>query len=98
MKKNKPNHYTDIVKVLLELKTLYPSYNMGRHLSTIIDEYGDVWGLSDKELLFAITKHKATMELDVPHETCEEDINQILQDGLNLNTSYVIDDDINEIY
>jgi hypothetical protein len=26
---------------------------MGRHLATVLDEYGDIWGMSDKELAFA---------------------------------------------
>jgi hypothetical protein len=88
MKKNKPNLYNDIIEVLVELKTLYPSYSMGKHISTALDDYGDIWGLSDKEILYAFTKYKANMEMDVPHETNEEEIEEILKDGMNLSASW----------
>lgn len=88
MKKKKPDLYTDIVDVLIELKTLYPSYTMGKHISTALDEYGDIWGLSDKEVLYAFTRYKANMEMDVPHETNEEEIEEIIKDGLNLSASW----------
>lgn len=87
MKKTKQNYYKQILDVLIELKKLYPSYTMGKHLSTALDDYGDTWGLTDKEVLFALTKHKAKLELDVPHETDEDEINQILEDGMNLSSS-----------
>jgi hypothetical protein len=86
MKKNKPNIYTDIINVLTELKSLYPSYTMGKHISTALDDYGDVWGLSDKELLFAFTKYKAQMEMDVPHETGEDELKQIMDDAMDLDS------------
>lgn len=93
MKKKKPNLYSDIIDVLIELKTLYPSYTMGKHISTALDDYGDIWGLSDKEILYALTKYKATLEMDVPHETNEEEIEEILRDGLNLSLSIEEEDD-----
>lgn len=86
MKKTKQNYYKQIIEALTELKKLYPSYTIGKHLSTALDDYGDTWGLSDKEVLFALTKHKAKMELDVPHETDEEEINKIIEDGMNLSS------------
>lgn len=86
MKKNKPKHYTEILTVLQELKKSYPSYSMGKHLSTALDEYGDIWGISDKEMLFALTKYKAQMEMDVPHETGEEELDKIIEDGMNLSS------------
>lgn len=86
MKKNKPKHYTEILTTLQELKKSYPSYSMGKHLSTAFDEYGDIWGLSDKEMLFALTKYKAQMEMDVPHETDEEELDKIIKEGMNLSS------------
>ncbi len=85
MKKSKPNYYTEILAVFTELKTLYPSYSMGKHMSTILDEYGDVWGMTDKEFLYAVTKYKAQMQMDVPHETGEEELNEIIEDAKNLS-------------
>jgi len=57
---------------------------MGRHLATALDEYGDVWGLTDKEVLFALEKYKSQLELDVPH-TDENELDQIIKDGMNLD-------------
>lgn len=93
MKKKKKNLYGDIIDVLNELKVLYPSYTIGKHLSTALDDYGDIWGLSDKEVLFALTKYKAQMEMDVPHETNEEEIEEILRDGMNLTLSIEEEDE-----
>ncbi len=56
---------------------------MGRHIATALDEYGDVWGLSDREILFALEKYKAELDMDVPH-TDESEIDQIIKEGMNL--------------
>jgi hypothetical protein len=56
---------------------------MGRHIATALDEYGDVWGLSDKEILFALEKYKSELDMDVPH-TDESEIDQIIKEGMNL--------------
>jgi len=91
MKPNKPNYYNEILSCLQELKTLFPDYSMGKHLSTITDEYGDIWGISDKELSYALKKYKAQLEMYVP--THEEDIEDIIKDGMNLSTSSLIQQD-----
>jgi len=56
---------------------------MGRHIATALDEYGDVWGLSDRELLYAFEKYKAELDMDIPH-TDESEIDQIIKEGMNL--------------
>lgn len=84
MKKSKVNLYKEAIEVLLELKKLYPSYTLGKHLSTALDDYGDIWGLSDKEIHFALKRYKAQMEMDVPHETGEDELKQIIDDAMNL--------------
>ena len=93
MKKPKLNLYADIINVLMELKTLYPSYSMGKHISTALDEYGDIWGMTDKEVLYAFTKYKAQMQMDVPHETGEEELKQIIDDAMSLSIRDEEDDD-----
>jgi hypothetical protein len=57
---------------------------MGKHLSTALYEYNDVWGVSDKELLFALEKYEIELNIDDPHED-EEEIQKILKEGMNLN-------------
>lgn len=93
MKKPKLNLYADIINVLMELKTLYPSYSMGKHISTALDEYGDIWGMTDKEVLYAFTKYKAQMQMDVPHETGEDELKQIIDDAMNLSIRNEEEDD-----
>jgi len=84
MKNVKPNYYVQAIGILMELKKRYPSYNLGRHISTALDEYGDIWGMTDKELLYALTKYEATLEMDVFHETDEQELQKIIEDGMNL--------------
>jgi hypothetical protein len=80
----KPSYYNQILIVLQQLRTAYPDYNMGRHIATALDGYGDVWGLTDRELLFALEKYKSELELDIPH-TDEKELDQIIKDGMNLD-------------
>jgi hypothetical protein len=58
---------------------------MGRHLSTALADYGDFWGISDKELLFALTKYKSQLDMDFPH-TYESEIDTIIKEAQNLDT------------
>lgn len=80
----KASYYSQVLTILQQLHTAYPNYNMGRHLATALDEYGDIWGLTDKEILFALEKYKSQLELDVPH-TDENELDQIIKDGMNLD-------------
>ncbi len=91
MKTNKPSYYNEIISCLQELKSLFPDYSMGKHISTIEEEYGDIWGITDKELAYALKKYKAQLEMYVP--THEEDIDEIIKDGMNLSTSSLLQQD-----
>ncbi len=90
IKKPTEDFYGEILQELKELKKKYPSYDMGRHIATIVDDFGDIWGIPDKELLFAFTKYRAQLEMDVPHVE-DEDIQSIIEDGMNL--SYTKDEE-----
>ena len=81
--------YEQILSVLVELKEAFPSYNMGRHLDTALNEYKDIWGMTDKEMLYALNKYKSQLTLDVPHPD-ETEIDKIVKDGMNLDT--ILDD------
>lgn len=78
------SNYNKAIQLLQELHTTYPNYNMGRHLATALDGYGDIWGLTDKELVFALEKYKAQLEFDIPH-TDEKEIDEIIKDGMDLD-------------
>jgi hypothetical protein len=77
--------YDQILTTLKELKEEFPSYNMGRHLDTALSDYKDVWGITDKEMLYALNRYKAQLTLDVPHPD-ESELEKIIKDGMNLNT------------
>jgi hypothetical protein len=79
----KPNYYNQIIHLLQQLHNAYPEYNMGKHLSTALDEYGDIWGVTDKELLFALEKYKTQLEMDIPH-TDDKELDQIIKEGMDL--------------
>ena len=81
----KPKHYNQVLKLLQQLQTSYPDYNMGRHLSTALADYGDFWGISDRELLFDLTKYKSQIHMYIPH--LEGDIDDIIKEAQNLETN-----------
>lgn len=78
------SNYNKAIQILQDLHTAYPNYNMGRHLATALDGYGDIWGLTDKELVFALEKYRMQLELDVPH-TDDAELEQIIKDGMDLD-------------
>jgi len=91
MSMKKLSYYHQILNTLEALNTNYPAYNMGRHLATALDEYGDLWGLSDKEMMFALEKYKTQLEMDIPH-TDDNELDQIIKDGMNLEDILKEDD------
>jgi hypothetical protein len=43
-----------------------------------------MWGITDRELLFALTKYKTELEMDVQH-TDDEELDEIIKQGMNLD-------------
>lgn len=76
----KKENYNKAIDILLELHKKYPNYGLGKHLSTALADYGDVWGLTDKEIVFALEKYKAELEY-----TVDDDIEKIIEDGKNID-------------
>jgi hypothetical protein len=93
--KKSPTYYPKILALLKELHKQHPTFNIGRHISTALDEYGDLWNVSDKEFLHALEKYKVEQDMDVPHET-EEDINKIISEGLHLGKLFAESEDEDE--
>ena len=65
---------------------------MGKHLATVIDECGNLWGVTDKELAYALAKYKGQLEMDFPH-TDDLEIDKIIKDGLNLDNLFKEEED-----
>ncbi len=94
----KPNNYNNVIHILQELHSLYPSYTMGMHLSTALDGYHDFWGITDRELVFALEKYKAKLEMDTPYVE-EEELEKIISDGISLKgISSLLDEEEQEDY
>ena len=81
----KVSPYNQAINKLLELHKKYPNRGLGMHISTALCEYGDMWGVSDKEFLFALEKYEAELELDFAPD---KDIDQIIKEGENLETLF----------
>lgn len=81
---SKKNQYQQALHILQELHKDFPTYNLGRHISTALADYGDIWGLTDKELAFALDKYKAELEMDVPH-TDDSELEKIIKEGMDLD-------------
>lgn len=92
MKTSKPskkqNYYIEILDILKELHQLYPSFNLGNHLATALEDYQDVqdlWGIPDSEILYCLQKYQATLEYNnTPRGTSEKELEKILEEGMNL--------------
>jgi hypothetical protein len=87
----KTSYYNQAIHILQDLHKSYPEYNMGRHIATALDGYGDVWGLSDKELTFLLGKYKTRLDLDIPHVS-DNDIDEIMRGGMDLDSLFKDED------
>ena len=81
---SKKDQYQQALYILQELHKDFPTYNLGRHLATALSDYGDIWGMTDKEIAFALDKYKSEIEMDVPHLD-ESEIDKIIKDGMDLD-------------
>lgn len=88
----RPSPYTRILAILKALRLKHPTYNIGRHISTALDGYGDLWNVTDKEFLFALEKYKIEQEIECHPETTTE-LNRIINDGLHLDKLFIADND-----
>ena len=84
----KQNYYKAVLKVLEELHSTYPSSNFGRHISMALSEYGDTWGMTDKEVLFALEKYQAELSLDSNMIASDDFVSQIIEDGKNIGDGH----------
>ena len=81
---SKKNNYQQALHTLQELHKDFPTYNLGRHLATALSDYGDIWGITDKEIVFALEKYKTEIGMDVPH-TDDNELEKIIKEGMDLD-------------
>lgn len=95
MKKNYVNAFCDTIK---ELHKKYPTQNIGRHIDQAFADYS-LFGISDKELAYAIDKYSQTLEIDPIANDAE--VEKILRDTEKLfsrETFSLEDEDEEEDY
>lgn len=92
----KQSDFSKLISLLTELHKAYPHYGIGRHLSTALADYGDFWGMTDKELVFALEKYKLQLDMDIRHAG-DNEIDEIIRQGLDLD-SILKDEDNGEEY
>ncbi len=91
----KVNYYKKSLTVLEELKKDHPSFNLGRHVDTATADYGDVWGMSDKEFYFALQKYQSQLCLDI-QDINDDYVKRIVDEAMNLDT--ILDDEEDDDY
>lgn len=96
MKKKEESEYNQIISLFQELNKKYSTYSIGRHISTALDGYDDMWGVTNKEFLFALNKYATTLELDNSNEADDKFLSKIIEDGKHLFDE--VDDEDEEEY
>ena len=64
----KMSQYNKCLQILQQLKINFPKYTLGQHLSTVVDEYKNLWGVSDKDLLASLIEYQNQLQTDIPHD------------------------------
>lgn len=59
------NYYRTCLSVLTSLNKDFPRLSLGRHISTALADYGDVFNMPDVELARALKKYHSTLLLNV---------------------------------
>jgi hypothetical protein len=72
-----PLPFNRIIALLQKLHKDYPTQNIGRHLSLALADYGDLWGVPDKEICFALERYMIQLDTGI---TSDEDIARIMRD------------------
>lgn len=80
----KINNYNKALKLLQELHSEYPSYSIAQHLSTALADYGDYWGITDREFCFALEKYQNELALDVQNIAPDDYVEKIVEDAKHL--------------
>jgi len=86
------NDFKNIVQVLEELHKNHPSYSFGSIISLAFADYGDTWGVSNKECLFALEKYSAQLDMDGDEIASPEYMDALLKDVENFDNILNEDD------
>lgn len=79
------SQYNKCLKVLEELKISFPKYTLSQHLSTVLEEYKNLWGVSDNDLFTSLTEYKNQLQSDVLHD---DGLDEIIRGGMDLENLF----------
>lgn len=91
----KKNYFRQILKTFEQLKKSHPKCEIAKHIATAMDGQ-NVWGISDESFLKALKEYQAELEIDVKHS--DDDIDDIIRDGMNINKYFLSDEDQEDFY
>lgn len=77
----KMSQYNKCLQILQQLKINFPKYTLSQHLSTVIDEYKNLWGVNDKDLLTSLIEYQNQLQTDIPHD---DELDEIIKGGMDL--------------
>lgn len=75
--------HSQILETLRQLKVKYPNQGIGKHFSEALLDYPNYWGMSDKELLFALERY--VLELEENNPPPEQELQQLIEDSSSLD-------------
>lgn len=87
------NYYRTCLKVLTNLHKDFPKIPLGKHLSTALDEYGDIFTMTDRDISRALKKYHSTL---LSTTKFDEDEEELLKDADNvslLDSDYDVDEE-----
>lgn len=90
----KQDSFQLVTHKLNQLHKEHPSYGFGRIISIAFSEYGDIWGLTNKEALFALEKYEAELALDEDKIASPEYMDKLFKDVANFN--HILDEEEDE--
>lgn len=86
----KSNPFKQCLTKLQTFQRQYPNQSLGMHLSRAMSDYGDLWGVSDREFLFALERYEFEMENNL---ASDKEVERIIKEGQNLTTLFEEEDD-----
>ena len=81
----KKDNFQSILQKLEELHKDHPSYSYGSIHSIAFSDYGDIWGITDKESLFALEKYEAELSLDQDKIASKDYMDKLYKDVENFD-------------
>lgn len=74
--------FNNIINILKDLHKKYPVQGVARHISDATVEYGHLWGIENKELLFALTKYQEELDMNIS----QDEVDNIIKGAKDLDT------------